>query len=197
MFKPLCSSKCFSGAFPGCFSIGETVLKKTSNYHQREIEQADLGQFCSLILPHCYLTWTWMFSMCGSSAELACLTERLHVFWSHGKFTSSGPILGIFCFLLCSFPPFLQWFFFCFHLPCSGNNKADFYLYAQMLGRSNLVGLLYISLPLSLSPPFFCFPLCPPYFSMCHWTIIALFCRLQIELLDHYHLIISTRIVTE
>lgn len=38
-------------------------------------------------------------------------------------------------------------FFSCFHLPCSGNNKADFYLYAQMLGRSNLVGLLYISLP--------------------------------------------------
>lgn len=83
-------------------------------------------------------------------AQLTCLTERLRVFFflSHVKFTCGGPILGIFCLLLCSFPPFLRWIFFsCFHLPCSGNNKADFYLYAQMLGRSNLVGLLYISLP--------------------------------------------------
>lgn len=110
------------------------------------------------------------------------LTEWLHVF-------CSGPILGIFCLLLCSFPPFLQWVFFspCFQLLCSGNNKADFYLYAQMLGRLNLVGLFYISL--SLSCLFFCFPLCPPCLSMCHWTSIALFCTLQIEFIDHYYLI--------
>lgn len=48
-------------------------------------------------------------------------------------------------------------FFFCFHLPCSGNNKADFYLYAQMPGRSNLVGLLYIS-PSSLFLSFLFLP---------------------------------------
>lgn len=124
-----------------------------------------------------------MFKLLRSSKRFSLLPQA-PCFLSHGKFTCSGPILGIFCLLLCSFPPFLQWiFFFCFHLPCSGNNKADFYLYAQMLGRSNLVGLLYIS----LSSLFFCFPLCPPCLSMCHWTSIALFCILQIEFIDYHH----------
>lgn len=64
-------------------------------------------------------------------------------------------IREIFSFTLL-FSPFLQWILFCFHLPCSGN-KADFYLYAQMLGRCNLVGFLYSSpcslfLSLSLLP---------------------------------------------
>lgn len=134
MFKLLRSSKRFS-LLP--FLVAFPLV---DIYHKGIIKQPDLGQFCSLTL-----TLTWMFSVRGRSVHM--FVGEAPCFLSHGKFTCSGPILGIFCLLLCSFPPFLQWiFFFCFHLPCSGNNKADFYLYAQMLGRSNLVGLLYISL---------------------------------------------------
>lgn len=118
---------------------------------------------------------------CGA----AVFTDWLHCTWD---FSSHAWLRGSMFFVTCQihvsrpdsgdflaftsllFPPFLQWIiFFCFHLPCSGNNKADFYLYAQMLGRSNLVGLLYISPSLLFLS--FLFPPCPPCLSMCHWTI--------------------------
>lgn len=136
--------------------------------------------------PVCHQSFAHSFASLYMRLQLTCLTEQLRVFLSHAKFTCSGPILGIFSLLLCSFPLFLQWIFFCFHLPCSGNNKADFYLYAQMPGRSNLVGLLYIS-PCLLSLSFF--PPCPPCFSMCHWTNIASFHTLQIKFIHRYPLV--------
>lgn len=72
---------------------------------------------------------------------------------SHVNIVVWWPDSGDFLPFTLLFPPFLQWTFSCFHLHRFGN-KADFYLYAQMLGRYNLMGYLYISpssLILSLS----------------------------------------------
>lgn len=89
------------------------------------------------------------------------LTCKIHV-WT---FPNASWCPDFFFTLL--FSTSLQRILLCFHLPCSGN-KADFYLYAQMLGRCNLLGFLLqlslftlsLSRSLSLSPSS---PLCPSF----------------------------------
>ncbi len=107
-----------------------------------------------------------LVALVSSSSRLFLLqnnNNKGHAKFSHGLSTCEH--FPLFCGVLIQenflsftslFSPFLPWILFCFHLPCSGN-KADFYLYAQMLGRCNLVGFLYSSpsslfLSLSSSP---------------------------------------------
>lgn len=115
---------------------------------------------------YCLLTFCFFFTNSSKTLNVFWLLYlyRHKYLFSHVKFSHACECFPLFCgvliqeifsLLLCSFfPPFLLWILFCFHLPCSGN-KADFYLYAQMLGRCNLVGFLFsspCSLFLSSSP---------------------------------------------